>query len=298
MNTKLVAALLAATTLTACAGPQVQVPPGFVAKLSTKTGLSEDVIQPGMFRLNAMCTDCDRAVLAEVSDRQVSEQIEVFMPKDQLKLTFNMTATLRIPNKKEVVNQMFARIPSVGINPEAGVADDPSRVSIIRFADVYKVYVQDLFRDSSRSITSNYTINQILENRDNIANEILVRLVEKTKGSPIEVLRVNFGDISLPPVIAEAKERGAEREEQLRAAEANKQLAYKQQEIELIEADTQVKVDQKLAGNISQAVMAQRWLAVMDKLASNQSKTVYVMPAQAFGDPTLMMPVYNKALGN
>lgn len=28
---------------------------------------------------------------------------------------------------------------------------------------------------------------------------------------------------------------------------------------------------------------------------SNDNKTVYVMPAQAFGDPTLMMPVYNKA---
>lgn len=299
MRMKLVLAAVASMALlTACNGPQVQVPPGFVAKLSTKSGLSSDVIQPGMFRLNTFCSDCDRAILAEVSDRPVKESIEVFMPKDQLKLNFDMTATIRISNEEKVVNMMFDRLPSTPINPEAGLADDASRVSIISFDTVYATYGRDLIREVSRSVVAKYTINQLMENRDSVVAEIFSAVKEKTKGTPIEVIRLSFGAITLPDVITTAKENAKTREEELAAAEANKQLALKQQEIELIEADTQVKVDQKLAGNVSQAVMAQRWLAVMDKLAENDSKTVYVMPAQAFGDPTLMMPVYNNAMGN
>lgn len=284
--------------LTACNGPQVQVPNGYVAKLVTKSGMSGDVIQPSMFRLNAWCTDCDRATILEVSDRAVKEQIEVFMPKDQLKMNFDMTGTLRIPNDEKVINNVFDRVPSTGVNVGWAGADDPSRVSIITFDKVYSTYGQDLIREVSRSVVAKYSINQILENRESIAAEIFNTVREKTKGTPIEVMRMSFGAITLPDVISTAKEKGAEREEQLRAAEANKQLALKQQEIELIEADTVRQVDQKLAQNVSPVILQQRWLKIMETLASNDSKTVYVMPAQAFGDPSIMMPTLNKAMSN
>jgi hypothetical protein len=293
----LATALLAVSTLAlaGCYGPQVQVSSGYVAKIVTKTGMSGDIIQPSMFRLNSNCVDCDRATLLEVSDRPIKEQIEVFMPKDQLKLNFDMTGTIRIPNDPKVINNIFDRIPAGPVNPQWAGADDPSRVNIITFDNVYGTYGRDLIREVSRSVVAKYTINQILENRDTIVAEITASVKEKTKGAPIEVVRMSFGAINLPPVIAEAKERGAEREETLRAAEANKQLAMKQQEIELIEADTVRQVDQKLAQNISPVILQQRWLKVMETLAANPNKTVYVMPAQAFGDPTLMMPLLNKA---
>jgi hypothetical protein len=294
------ATLFAVSTLAlaGCNGPQVQVPNGYVAKLVTKSGMSGDVIQPSMFRLNAMCTDCDRATLLEVSDRAIKEPIEVFMPKDQLKMNFDMTATVRIPNDPKVINNVFDRVPSQAVNAAWTSVDDPSRVSIITFDNVYGTYGQDLIREVSRSIVAKYSINQILEQRETIAAEIFAAVREKTKGTPIEVMRMSFGAITLPDVIATAKERGAEREEQLRSAEANKQLALKQQEIELIEADTVRQVDQKLAQNISPVILQQRWLKIMEILAGNNSKTVYVMPAQAFGDPSIMMPTLNKAMSN
>lgn len=289
---------LSTLALAGCYGPEVQVPSGYVAKLVTKTGMTGDIIQPSMFRLNSNCVDCDRATLLEVSDRPVKEQIEVFMPKDQLKLNFDMTATIRIPNDEKVINNIFDRIPSQAVNEGWAGADDHTRVSIVTFDSVYGTYGRDLIREVSRSVVAKYTINQILENRDTIVAEISTSVREKTKGTPIEVVRMSFGAITLPAVIADAKENGAAREEQLRAAEANKQLALKQQEIELIEADTVRQVDAKLAQNISPVIIQQRWLKVMEILAQNDNKTVYILPANAIGDPTIMMPTLNKAFGN
>lgn len=291
-------ALAAAMLATGCNGPQVKVPPGYVAKLSTKDGVSKDVIRPGIFRLNNFCVDCDQAILLEASDKALAEEIEVFMPKDQLKLTFNVTGLFRVANEDKVVNTIFDRLPAQGINPESGIADDPSRVRIISFDQVYKTYGEQVVREVARSIVSKYSINEVQENREKIAAEIYAAVKEKTKGTPIEVVRLSFGSITLPDVIANAKEAGAKREEDLRAAEANKQLALKQQEIELIEADTVRQVDQKLAQNVSPVILQQRWLKIMETLAANDSKTVYIMPAQAFGDPSIMMPTLNKAMSN
>lgn len=291
-----IALAFSAFALAGCYGPQVQVPSGYVAKLVTTSGMTGDIIQPSMFRLNSNCVDCDRATLLEVSDRPIKEAIEVFMPKDQLKLNFDMTGTIRIPNDVKVINNIFDRIPSTPVNEGWPGTEDSSRVNIISFETVYNTYGKDVIREVSRSIVAKYTINQILENRDGIVAEISAAVREKTKGTPIEIVRMSFGAIALPEVIVNAKENGAEREEQLRAAEANRQLALKRQEIELIEADTVRLVDQKLAQGSSPVIMQQRWLKIMETLAGNQAKTVYVMPAQAFGDPSIMMPVLNKAM--
>ena len=102
-------ALLLAGFLAAC-GQVVEVPPAHVGKILTKEGFRPDVVPPSKFRLAACMAYCDALVILEAADRGIKEEMNLFMPKDQLQLGFDVRATVSISNDQRTVDSIFARI--------------------------------------------------------------------------------------------------------------------------------------------------------------------------------------------
>lgn len=297
---KTIGAVSALALIAACGRP-VEVPPGFVAKLNTASGLQEEIIQPSKFRLESWCTNCSNVIMLEASDRKVKEKMQIFIPGNELNITVEVVATMAIDNKPSTVDPIFSRIPSVGKalkqNAAGQVTERDDRISIITFDKVYTTYGEQAILETVRSTLTNYSIAEIMENRDAISAELHQKVQAKLKGTPLTVLSFGLADVQFPDIIIRAKERAAEREAAIAEAENRKAIALKEQEIELIQAETQMLVDQKLAEGVSKAFMAQRWLSIWEKMAGNEQKTIIVITPEGMGDPNIMMPTLNRALG-
>lgn len=293
---------IGALGLLAACGRPVEVPPGYVAKLNTQSGLQEELIQPSKFRLEEMCVHCSNLIMLEASDRKVSEKMQIFIPKDQLNITVEVVATMAIDNKPATVNPIFSRIPS---SPKVLKIDrntrEPTeyddRISMITFDRIYSTYGEQALLETVRSTLTNYSIAQIMENRDAVSAELNQRIQEKLKPTPLTVLSFGLANVQFPDIIVRAKERAAEREAAIAEAENRKAIALKEQEIDLIEAETQMLVDKKLAEGVSKAFVSQRWLAIWEKMAGNEQKTIIVVTPEGIGDPNVMMPTLNRAIG-
>lgn len=299
---KFLSAFAALAMVVACGRP-VEIPPGYVAKLNTASGLQEEIIQPSKLRLEAWCSTCSNLIMLETSDRKVSEKMQIFIPSDQLNVTVNVVATMAIDNKPTTVNPVFARIPSVGkplkvISETGTVSERDDRVSIISFDRVYTTYGEQVILETTRSVLTKYTINQIMENRESISAELHKKVQEKLKGTPLSVLSFGLADVQFPDIIVRAKERSAEREAAIAEAENRKAISLKEQEIQLIEAETQMLVDKKLAEGASKAFVTQRWLAIWEKMAGNEQKTVIIVTPEGIADPNVMMPALARGIGN
>ena len=89
-----------ATLLTGC-GELVEVPPAHVGKILTKSGYQQGLKGPSRFRLPYDFLNPPKLILAEVSDHGLREQMKVFMPKDQLNLSFDVRGTFAISSDEK-----------------------------------------------------------------------------------------------------------------------------------------------------------------------------------------------------
>ncbi len=294
----LIAALVAVTLLTGCGDP-VEVPPAHVGKLSTESGLQEGIIQPSKFRLEGFCLNCDNLILVEASDYGAKESMQIYMPKDQLNLTVDIRGVFTISADKANVEKVFARVPADQTNS--------SRIRVIPMTKVYGIYAQPVIRETVRSLLTEYTIAEVMENRDAISQSLAQEVRKRLGVTPITTIRFGLADVQPPEVIVKAREKAKEREIAIQQAEADKQVslkqaeaalevAIKQQEVDLKEAETQVLVNTRLAEGVNDAFVTQRWLKIMGELAANPDGRVIILPYEALKNPAMLMGTFNQAL--
>jgi regulator of protease activity HflC (stomatin/prohibitin superfamily)/predicted small lipoprotein YifL len=264
--------LTALTTLTAC-GEKVEVPPAHVGKILTSEGYREQTVMPSKFRLPACLTYCDKLITLETSDKGIKETMQLFMPKDQLNMTFDIRATVSISNNDSIVNKIFDRV----------VAGEDDHISI---DEVYEIYAKQKFRSITRSILSNYKINQIAENREAVEQKLFDGLVEALKPTPIKVLQIGLADVQFPSVIVKAKETAKEREVAIQQAEAEKLVALTKAEgeLELAKKDRLVRLEKALtikeeneltAKSVTEKYLKYKQLEVMEAIAKSGS-AIYI----------------------
>jgi hypothetical protein len=294
---KAIAGLALIGSLSGCIGETVEVPPAHRGKISTQSGLKDEVLSPSKVRLSNMCLVCDDLVLAEVSDYKAEESMKLFMPKDQLNLTVEVRGTLATSDAPEDLAMIFSRIPSQPYT---------KRVSLIDSSVVYQTYAQQVIRERVRSVISEYTIAELMSNRDAISQEISDSVTEGLKGRPIKVLNFGLADLQPPAIIVTAEESRKKREIEIKEAEASKEIgltkaranleiATLQQAVDLKEAETQVLVEQKLRQGFSSAYVAQRGLAILEKIAESDNKVV-LMPTEALTNPAMMIGMLQEAM--
>lgn len=281
--------VIGAFSLTAC-GETVEVPTAHVGKISTANGLKEGIITPSKLRLSNLCMTCDDLIIAETSDYQVKESMVLFMPKDQLNLTIEVRGTLATSEEQGDLEQIFARVSAQPLS---------ARVDVIPSMKVYETYAQQIIREKVRSVVSEYTIAELMANRDSISIEIRDTVVSALDGRPVKVLNFGLADLQPPEIIVTAEEKRKQREIAIREAEADKEIRLKQaqadlevaelqQSVELKEAETQVMVEKKLKEGFSQAYVAQRGLRILESIANSDNKVI-LLPSDAITDPSIMM---------
>ena len=275
---KLILPILAALFLTAC-GERVEVPPAHVGKILTRSGFQPEVIPPSKFRLPECVAYCDKLVLVEVSDQSFKLTMQLFMPKDELNISFDVRGQASISDNPEDIHRIFDKII-------------PSDGGTVKFDQVFDVYAISRLRTVARSHMAQYSIAEIVSNRETIGAELSERLKSALTGTPINIGFVDLADVQYPDIITEAKIAAKEREVAigreenerkiaLIKAETELQLAEKNQAVRLKRAET-IKLENELvAESVTDRYLSYRALEVQEAMAENQAAVF--MPFEAMG---------------
>lgn len=277
--------LSAVLTVTACAD-RVEVPPAHVGKILTKNGYKPETVPPSKFRLDMCIFYCDKLVTLAIADFGHMEKFKLFMPKDQLNMSFDVRMTGAINN--EAIDNIFDRIPPVKNN--------------ISVKNVYNTYAQPVIRDVVRRVVAKYSINEIASSRESLSRELFQEVTVALQGTPIEIKRLGLADVQFPKVITEAKERAAERRELIEQEKAQFEIQKIQMERDLErekmnraiareKAIGQKEVNDLLAKSVTDKYLAYRTLEVLDKMAESQNKVF--LPVEALGTIGLQQAVFS-----
>lgn len=283
------AVLVSLFMLTAC-GSKVEIPPAHVGKILTKNGYAPETLPPSKFRLPKCWTYCDRLVLLEASDTPLVEQMVVFMPEDKLNLTLDIRGTFSITTDGATTDSIYDRV----------VASETSgHSSIISATLVYGIYGRQAVRGIVRSEITKYTIQDILENRESIGQNIHAAIVAKLSSTktPVSISRFELADVQPPKVIVAAQEAAKEREIDIQKAEAdaqvdmvkaerNLEVAKKERLVAREQAEAIAEQNKIAAKSITPELLAYRRLEVAERVYTALSKStsaVIVVPADSAG---------------
>ncbi|WP_444903347.1 SPFH domain-containing protein [Microbulbifer sp. CnH-101-E] len=281
-----VAGLAASLFMLSACGERVEVPPAHVGKVLTESGYKPEVVPPSKFRLDMCMFYCDKLVTMTIADFGHLEKFKVFMPKDQLNMSFDVRMTGAI--SREAIDSVFDRIPP-----------DNDNISVNR---VYGTYAQPVIRDVVRRVVAKYSINEIASSRESLSHELFNEVSKALKGTPIEIKRLGLADIQFPKVITQAKERAAERRELIEQEKAQFQIQKIQMERDLErekmnraiareKAIGQKEVNDLLAKSVTDKYLAYRTLEVLDKMAESNNKVF--LPVEALGTIGMQHAVLN-----
>lgn len=229
---------LLALVLTGCRGEKVEVPPAHLGKVMTKDGYREGTISTSKFRLEWCWNFCDKLVLLNVADQAYTENMEIFIPEDKLKLKIAIRTNLTLSQKK--AETFFNTIP-----PSAAPEDskyNTDYVAIIARDAAYKTYAQQIILTETREYLSQYTIAQIASSLEKVNADLRERL-SKSLSSHFDVRYVGITNIEYPAIITEAQENAAKRREMIEQENAQKEVDKVRLEREFNEAQLQRKID-------------------------------------------------------
>ena len=280
-------ATLTVASLSSC-GKRVEVPLAFVGKVKTKEGLQTELHGPSVFSLPFDPMTPPSLILVETSHFAIEEQMNVYMPRDKMNLAVDLRGTFFIT--ADQADDILANVR----------ADQwKSRISAVSSEQVYKVYASQAIRTKARSLLTQYSIMEVMENRDAISIELREEIGAELTGSPIGIIRLALAEAQPPKVMLDAQESAKKREIEIQEAEADKmvkmteadaalEIARKQQQIDLLEAETQVLVEQKLSESVNEAFVTQRSLRILEEWGGSQNK-VMVLTGEVFANPSLIL---------
>lgn len=292
---KICAVVGLALTLTGCYGEKVTVPPAWEGKVLSSNGYLPDTYPPSTFRL-ATCwapgSVCDQIVLVEKSDVAVKEEFTVFMPKNQLKMSFDMrmTAALRDGSTDSILNRVTTESTKGG-------------QKYISFLRVYSIYAQPIIRDVVRSVVADYTIDEIASSRDTVNVEIRKRVEAALKNTPVYMKTAGLAKVEYPEVITKRKEQAEERRIEIEQEESRKQvrLIQLQTELEAAKASRAIRREKAeaaaeenriAASSITPEYLEYKKLEVLDSIADSGG-SVFV-PFDALGTVGLSQRVFTQ----
>lgn len=266
---------IGALALVGC-GKVVEVPPTYVGKIKSTHGYkhADTVINPSKFRLDACYDKCDTLVLLSAADNVYSENFDLMMPKDKLKLKFTIDVGLSL--KPQQYNQIFDKLPSEYV--------DDNR-SVIKSLKVYEKYAQKRIRTVIQSYMSQYTIEQIIGNREQI-NAGLITYIdnELAEKIPFRLNYVGIDEINYPDVIVDAQIKSAERQQAIATQNAQNEIELakialdenrmaKEHALALKRAENEAEISKIIGDAQTSGYRFHRQMEVLEKMAESQNKT-------------------------
>lgn len=263
-----VLAIAAGALLLSACGKAVEVPPAHVGMISTKDGYQENLIPTSKFRLDKCWGYCDRLVTLDVADKPYKEDLNIFIPGDQLNLGVTVQSTLSINPKKTL--ELFKAVA-----PEPTDDDQLSRISAVQ---VYKTYASQIIQKEARELLSQYTIAQIASSNEKLNAELAIRLENiMAERTPFNVRFVGITKLDYPKIITDAQEASAERREAIQKEEAQTKVSEAQLDRQLKEARLQRAIEKEKAETeaLAQRVLSQAVDANVLKLRQLEIEKTY-----------------------
>jgi hypothetical protein len=265
--------------LSAC-GEMVEVPPAHAGKIMTKEGLQPEVYPPSKFRLPVCVAFCDKLYVVETSDKSYQETFSVFMPKDQLNMSFDVRLNGSIPSDSRLISSILDRIPVESSFNES------SYHGVVTAIRVYETYAQPVVRSVIRDIMTQYTIDEVASNRESINAEMQAALTAALANIPFRANTAQLADVQFPDVIVTAKEAAKEREIAIQRQEADNQIRFRKLKADLEAAKQQRAIDREkaeavreqneiYAQSVTDKFIEWRKLEVLESLAASGA-TVFV----------------------
>lgn len=286
---KLMMTLALTPFLVAC-GEAVEVPPAHVGKILAAEGFRDETIPPSKFRLPVCWAYCDKLILVEASDGRVEEQMRLFMPVDQLNLTFDIRATIGISKDARTVASIFDRVSA---------GDD----GLVTLGEVYAIYGRQQVRSVTREVLAQYSIEQVAGQRSAINARLFKAVTEALAHTPLSISHLALADIQYPDVIVKAKELAKEREIEIERAQAERQVALvkAEAELELAKKDRLVRLEKArtikeendvVAASVTSQYLEYRRLEVMEAMAASGSTVFF--PADMLDSIGLQTRVFSE----
>lgn len=299
LNTMKITLIAASVALLAACGQRVEVPPAHVGKIMTKDGYQENLIPTSKFRLEQCMTYCDRLVVMDIADKAYSENLNIFIPEDQLNLGVTVQATLSINPKK--TEELFK-----AISPK----EENDHLSVIENQRIYQTYASQIIQKEVREYLSKFSISQIASSNEKINAEISAKLSDVIGSrTPFNVRFIGITGLKYPEIITKAQEAAAERREAIQQEEAQAKVtevklsaqlqeARLQRAIEKEKAETEALSQRVLAESVDARVLklrqleiekikAERWngqLPVFGGGSGGQSPVLFNIPAAAISE--------------
>lgn len=268
-----IAAVVFGAALVSACGQKVEVPPAHVGKIMTKDGYQENIIPTSKFRMDKCWAYCDRLVLLDIADKAYQEDLNIFIPEDQLNLGVTVKATLSINPKK--TEELFKAISPKELD---------SQQSVIESHKIYQTYASQIIQKEVREYLSKYSISQIASSNEKINSDLAERLGKViAERTPYNVRFVGLTGLAYPKIITDAQEAAAERREAIQKEEAQTKVSEAQLERQLKEArlqraiekekaETEADAQKVLATSVDSRVMQLRELEIKKTLADAQLK--------------------------
>jgi|GEM_PF-4323291 len=213
------------------------VPPGYVGMVMQPSGLSGKALQPGRHD----CWGRDQMVLIETKEVAAEEEMSILC-RDDLNFKFDLIVKVRLrATDGDAIKELLNR---QGANMQNGM---------LTLEPIYNTYVNPAARSIARDTVSQYDTTGIRENRESIQKTITDKLKKALEGTPMELIAAYTSNFDYPDVITQAVEKKrkkqieiqeeearqamkllqaknrqeiAEKEKQVRAAEAEAEAAY------------------------------------------------------------------------
>ena len=291
LNTMKITLIAASVALLAACGQRVEVPPAHVGKIMTKDGYQENLIPTSKFRLEQCMTYCDRLVVMDIADKAYSENLNIFIPEDQLNLGVTVQAT----------EELFK-----AISPK----EENDHLSVIENQRIYQTYASQIIQKEVREYLSKFSISQIASSNEKINAEISAKLSDVIGSrTPFNVRFIGITGLKYPEIITKAQEAAAERREAIQQEEAQAKVtevklsaqlqeARLQRAIEKEKAETEALAQRVLAESVDPRVIklrqleiekikAERWngqLPVFGGGSGGQMPVLFNIPAAAISE--------------
>lgn len=238
------------------------VPPGYVGMVMQPGGLTGEALQPGRHS----CWGRDQMILVETKELLGSEQMSILC-KDDLNFKFHLVVKVRLRGTdgkaiKELMNRQ-------GSNMAEGV---------LKLDSIYKTYVRPAARNIARNEVSKHDTTSIRENRETIQSTINKKLESALDGTPVKLMAAYTSNFDYPDVITKAVEKKRMKQIEIQEEEAKQamKLLQAKNRLEIAEKEKQVRAAEAEAEAAYIAIVGRAITpSYLDRMRIEADKTLY-----------------------
>ncbi len=222
-------AALAITTIftTSCNNVVKNIPSGYVGKVLTPTGLSDEILESGQVDLGEEKHDgtFSSLILLEVTTTTIKETFLAngtnpgeegdrrCRTKDGAPVAVDVFVQVAVPQDKQLRDGIFSMLPPVQ-TPDG-------RVSTITVQDVYNQFAKMTIRGNVRAIFAKYqNVDSVYSHYAEVNAEISLMIIKVIKESkaPFEILNAQLSNVLEDPAILDSKNKVVAAKNEVEAA--------------------------------------------------------------------------------